>query len=264
MGRVPSHPIQSFLTRAVLSFKVLGPRGPRLRRVSFPGCRGCLGTERTPRSHLAKRSGVRNKNHRTSGPFPRRRCYRFCKLIDRKGSSPRKLLQSHSVSFEHLLRLGHHCGDVRVNSRYYVGRLRYEFPIPHTPEDGELEQSLVHRSQCRNRRDFMRPNPIRVYTRTRWQTDSGVLRLLTRMLIISGPGRTPHSTQAPRSHRGGTLWHPDLLTRSLCALVGQALLTELAASGHDLAEFVPIIVIHPQALTESLWDSATDNIIPAS
>jgi len=43
----------------------------------------------------------------------------------------------------------------------------------------------------------MRLNLIRAYTSTRWQVVSGVLCLLTRMLIIIGPGRTPHSTQAP-------------------------------------------------------------------
>ena len=179
--------------------------GPRHHRVSFSGRRSCFGTEQRPlplRSHHCQ--AFESKKQKSS--FPRRRCYRFCKLIDRgrKGGSPRErpLVQNHCIfgradpSYSYC-GWGNIGGDVYINDHHCVGRLRSEFPIPRTPEEGELEQSLVHRPQRRNNRDCMRFNPIRVCTRTRWQMDSGALRLLTQTSIIKGPGRTPYLTQAP-------------------------------------------------------------------
>ena len=145
VGRASSHPMQSLLVRAVPSFKVLGMGGPRHHRVSFSGRRSCFGTEQTPlplRSHHCQ--AFESKKQKSS--FPRRRCYRFCKLIDRgrKGGSPRErpLLQNRCI-FGRADPSYSYCGwgtiggDVYINDHHYVGRLMSEFPIPRTPEEGE-------------------------------------------------------------------------------------------------------------------------------
>ena len=198
--------MQSFLVRSVLTRKVLGTRGPRHHRVSFPGRRNCFATERTHgppplRSHHCQASGCTKQKSSHECFLPEETVLSVLQ-IDRPERKLSAQTSTEPLCFREADLSYVYCGwgtitgDVYVNDRRDFGRLRSEFPIPRTPEDGELKQSLVYRPQRRNDRDRMRLNPIRVHTRTRWQTDSGVLRLLTQMSIISGPGCTPHSTQA--------------------------------------------------------------------
>jgi len=190
--------MQTFLVRAVLSFKVLGRRGSRLHRVSFPGRRGCSDTKQTLRSHHCQALGIAKQKSSHECSLPEETVLSVLQ-IDRPErklttQTPAKsLCFREGRSFEHLLRLGTIGHDVHVNSGHYAGRLKPEFPIPRTQRTGNSNDPGSP-TACQNDRDCMRLDIICVYTRARWQMASGVLRLLT---IISGPGRTPHSTQTP-------------------------------------------------------------------